>query len=159
MGKPRAVLTGWTALPRWQPAARCVRANGAAQARLGVVIGKKFAKRAVERNLIKRQCRELFRLRQPLLGGRDVLIRSVTVEPSCRSKGIGRNLVAVLLRQAFDADARTAWLLTTDAQAFFEKTGFNLVSRETAPAAILATRQAVELCPATAILLSRPITP
>ncbi|MET3446696.1 ribonuclease P protein component [Ralstonia sp. 1138] len=52
-----------------------MRANGAAQARLGVVIGKKFAKRAVERNLIKRQCRELFRLRQPLLGGRDVLIR------------------------------------------------------------------------------------
>jgi ribonuclease P protein component len=52
-----------------------VRANGSAQARLGVVIGKKFAKRAVERNLIKRQCRELFRLRQPLLGGRDVLIR------------------------------------------------------------------------------------
>ncbi|HWV04831.1 ribonuclease P protein component [Ralstonia sp.] len=52
-----------------------VRANGAPQARLGVVIGKKFAKRAVERNLIKRQCRELFRLRQPLLGGRDVLIR------------------------------------------------------------------------------------
>ena len=39
-----------------------VRANGAAQARLGVVIGKKFAKRAVERNLIKRQCRELLNL-------------------------------------------------------------------------------------------------
>ena len=52
-----------------------VRANGHPQARLGVVIGKKFAKRAVERNLIKRQCRELFRLRQPALGGRDVLIR------------------------------------------------------------------------------------
>jgi ribonuclease P protein component len=52
-----------------------VRANGHPQARLGVVIGKKFARRAVERNLIKRQCRELFRLRQPVLGGRDVLIR------------------------------------------------------------------------------------
>ncbi|CAJ0790812.1 Ribonuclease P protein component [Ralstonia condita] len=52
-----------------------VRANGHPQARLGVVIGKKFARRAVERNLIKRQCRELFRLRQPKLGGRDVLIR------------------------------------------------------------------------------------
>ncbi|WP_296226946.1 ribonuclease P protein component [Ralstonia sp. UBA689] len=52
-----------------------VRANGHPQARLGVVIGKKFARRAVERNLIKRQCRELFRLRQPALGGRDVLIR------------------------------------------------------------------------------------
>ncbi len=52
-----------------------VRANGHPQARLGIVIGKKFARRAVERNLIKRQCRELFRLRQATLGGRDVLIR------------------------------------------------------------------------------------
>ncbi|ACR32958.1 arsenic resistance N-acetyltransferase ArsN2 [Burkholderia glumae] len=90
--------------------------------------------------------------------GSDVLIRSVTVEPSWRSKGVGRNLVALLLRHAFDAHARVAWLLTTDAQAFFEKAGFKLSSRDTAPAAILATRQAVELCSATAFLLSRPIT-
>lgn len=58
-----------------------VRANGHPQARLGIVIGKKFARRAVERNLIKRQCRELFRLRQAALGGRDVLIRLQTKFP------------------------------------------------------------------------------
>ncbi|MCG5259320.1 ribonuclease P protein component [Cupriavidus gilardii] len=52
-----------------------VRANGQPQARLGIVVGKKFAPRAAERNLVKRMVRELFRQRQDQLGGRDVLLR------------------------------------------------------------------------------------
>ncbi len=52
-----------------------VRANGQAQARLGIVVGKKFAPRAAERNLVKRMVRELFRSRQAQLAGRDVLLR------------------------------------------------------------------------------------
>ncbi|MDR5777138.1 MULTISPECIES: arsenic resistance N-acetyltransferase ArsN2 [unclassified Caballeronia] len=90
--------------------------------------------------------------------GRDVLVRSVTVEPPYRGKGIGRNLISLLLRKAFDSSACAAWLLTTDAEAFFTKTGFKHVNRELVPASILATRQATELCPSTAALLSRSIT-
>ena len=45
------------------------------EARLGVVIGKKFAPRAVTRNLIKRLAREAFRLRRAELGGWDILLR------------------------------------------------------------------------------------
>ncbi|MBP0635192.1 ribonuclease P protein component [Cupriavidus sp. AcVe19-6a] len=52
-----------------------VRANGQAEARLGVVVGKKFAPRAAERNLVKRMARELFRQRREQLSGRDVLLR------------------------------------------------------------------------------------
>ncbi|WP_156811334.1 MULTISPECIES: ribonuclease P protein component [Cupriavidus] len=52
-----------------------VRPNGLPQARLGLVTGKKFAPRAAERNLVKRMARELFRLRQDQLAGRDVLLR------------------------------------------------------------------------------------
>ena len=52
-----------------------VRANGLPQARLGIVVGKKFAPRAAERNLVKRMVRELFRQRQDQLAGRDVLLR------------------------------------------------------------------------------------
>ncbi|WP_317925068.1 MULTISPECIES: ribonuclease P protein component [unclassified Cupriavidus] len=52
-----------------------VRANGLAEARLGVVVGKKFAPRAAERNLVKRMARELFRQRRDQLSGRDVLLR------------------------------------------------------------------------------------
>ena len=45
------------------------------EARLGLVIGKKFAPRAVTRNLIKRLAREIFRLRRAELGGWDILLR------------------------------------------------------------------------------------
>lgn len=44
-------------------------------ARLGVVVGKKQAPRAVTRNLVKRLVREAFRVRRLELTGWDVLIR------------------------------------------------------------------------------------
>ncbi|MCA3182375.1 MULTISPECIES: ribonuclease P protein component [unclassified Cupriavidus] len=52
-----------------------VRPNGQSQARLGIVVGKKFAPRAAERNLVKRMVRELFRSRQAQFAGRDILLR------------------------------------------------------------------------------------
>ncbi|WP_152624118.1 ribonuclease P protein component [Cupriavidus sp. IDO] len=58
-----------------------VRANGRPEARLGVVVGKKFAPRAAERNLVKRMARELFRQRQDELAGRDILLRLQTKFP------------------------------------------------------------------------------
>lgn len=58
-----------------------IKANGASRARLGLVIGKKFAPRAVERNLVKRVARELFRHRQHRLGGQDILLRLQTRFP------------------------------------------------------------------------------
>lgn len=42
--------------------------------RLGLVVGRKRVRRAVHRNLIKRQARESFRLRQDTLTGLDVLV-------------------------------------------------------------------------------------
>lgn len=44
-------------------------------ARLGLVIGKKFAPRAATRNLIRRVSREAFRVRRVEFGGWDVLLR------------------------------------------------------------------------------------
>jgi len=44
-------------------------------ARLGLVIGKKYAPRAVTRNLVRRLAREAFRLRRADFGGWDVLLR------------------------------------------------------------------------------------
>ncbi|MFC0574402.1 ribonuclease P protein component [Paraburkholderia solisilvae] len=44
-------------------------------ARLGLVIGKKYAPRAATRNMIRRLAREAFRVRRADFGGWDVLIR------------------------------------------------------------------------------------
>lgn len=58
-----------------------VREDAGPRARLGLVIGKKFAPRAVERNLVKRVARELFRRQQHQFGGRDILLRLQTRFP------------------------------------------------------------------------------
>ncbi|KVD81724.1 ribonuclease P protein component [Burkholderia sp. ABCPW 14] len=44
-------------------------------ARLGLVIGKKYAPRAVTRNLVKRLAREAFRTRRAEFAGWDILLR------------------------------------------------------------------------------------
>ncbi|MCA0175471.1 MAG: arsenic resistance N-acetyltransferase ArsN2 [Proteobacteria bacterium] len=90
--------------------------------------------------------------------GRDVLVRSLVVRPHARHGGIGGGILALLLRRAFDEGGRAAWLLTTTAAPFFERAGFKPVERSAAPAAILATRQAAQLCPSSAALLARAVS-
>lgn len=91
------------------------------------------------------------------LYGAEVFLRSVVVLPEARGAGVGKAIVARLARRAFDRGGRRLWLLTTTAAPFFEKIGFKRVDRTDAPAAILATRQAQGLCPASAVVLTRPI--
>nr|WP_208414982.1 arsenic resistance N-acetyltransferase ArsN2 [Rhizomicrobium palustre] len=92
------------------------------------------------------------------LYGADVFLRSIVVLSEARGKKIGRNIVPLLMYRAYREGAKTAWLLTTTASDFFEKNGFSRKTREDAPQAILQTRQAKSLCPASATLLSKKIS-
>lgn len=85
-----------------------VRANGRPEARLGIVVGKKFAPRAAERNLVKRMVRELFRVRQADLGGRDVLLRLQAKFPrtAFTSRGAVRRACLAELTGLLDVAAR-----------------------------------------------------
>lgn len=87
----------------------------------------------------------------------EALLRSIVVDPAYRGRGIGRNLVALLSYRAARMGARRAWLFTTDGAGFFARIGFKPVARETAPAAILATRQGTGLCPGSASLFTRSL--
>lgn len=49
--------------------------NALDHARLGVIVGKKEARRAAQRNYMKRVLRELFRHQQSRLGAVDILLR------------------------------------------------------------------------------------
>jgi ribonuclease P protein component len=55
------------------------RDNSLDHPRLGLVVGKKVAKRAVRRNYIKRTVREWFRLNRHQLGGMDYVVRAKIV--------------------------------------------------------------------------------
>ena len=93
------------------------------------------------------------------LYGGDVLLRSMAVTARFHGQGNGRNLALLLMRRAFNLGARQAFVLTSDAAAFFERIGFRRLDRTAAPASILATRQARGVCPASATLLTRRIAP
>ena len=71
-------------------------ASPTGQPRLGVAIGKRHAKRAVDRNRIKRVVRESFRAVRPQLAGHDVVVVP------------GRNVTRLSNRELFDLLAR-AW--------------------------------------------------
>lgn len=89
----------------------------------------------------------------------DALLRSLVILPDHRGKGLGDLATRLLLESAHSAGARRAYLLTTSAASFFERLGFEKIDRSAAPTAILQTRQATSVCPASAALLAKPLTP
>ena len=90
------------------------------------------------------------------LYGEHALLRSVVVLPEVRGKGFGKAVTEGVLARAARAGARQAYLLTTNAEPFFEHAGFAPIARDEAPSDILATKQATTIC-STAALLTRPI--
>lgn len=76
------------------------------------------------------------------------LLRSVAVAPDWRGQGIGATLVARCEYAAQAAGAKTIYLLTTGARAFFQCLGYADIARETVPPAVAAHAQFRSLCPA-----------
>ena len=89
--------------------------------------------------------------------GAVALLRSVAVHPRWRRKGIARALCDEAIRRAGTMGARRAFLLTTDAQAFFRQLGFAPIERASLPAEIRGTAQFRELCPASATAMARDL--
>lgn len=100
----------------WRRSAHFVvygRPTGGA-ARLGLVIGKKFAPRAVTRNLVRRIAREAFRVKRAQFDGFDVLLRLHTkfdrkAMPGASSpslKALCRDEIEMLLGKAAREAAR-----------------------------------------------------
>ncbi|MDL2408814.1 arsenic resistance N-acetyltransferase ArsN2 [Rhizobium calliandrae] len=82
------------------------------------------------------------------------LLRSFVVLPGHRDRGIGQAVMQKLLDKARDGGASAAYLLTDTAAPFFKACGFEEIERDAAPNAILATRQATSICPASAALMA-----
>lgn len=96
--------------PTWRASSQhfllLVSENGLAAPRLGIVIGKRRVKRAVDRNLLRRLMRESFRHRTIELSGLDVviLVRTDLHHPDKRliAEELGKVWTKLLAKRAAD---------------------------------------------------------
>ena len=85
--------------------------------------------------------------------GPSALVRSLAVTPASRGHGLGDALLRHVEVTAASRGVTELYLLTTTAEHYFIKRGYTSASRESAPAAIAATRQFAGLCPASSAFM------
>jgi amino-acid N-acetyltransferase len=75
------------------------------------------------------------------LYGANTLLRSLVVGENARSKGLGSALVEHAEQYAGSKGVRSIYLLTTTAEAFFKRVGYERIDRSRAPSSIERTRE------------------
>jgi ribonuclease P protein component len=87
----RRAIRGKVLMLHYQP-----RPEGNTEARLGLVVGKKQLKRAVDRNKVKRVVREQFRLRLANLPAVDLVVRLAVKPTPLDRKLLAEDFLALL---------------------------------------------------------------
>jgi len=83
------------------------------------------------------------------------LLRSVVVSPAAQGQGLGHRLTEAALDLAKTRGVETAFLLTTTAEGFFPKLGFELISRDDVPESVQASVEFQSACPASATVMRK----
>ncbi len=91
--------------------------------------------------------------------GDAALLRSVVVDSALRGQGVGELLQNELAQRAAAQGIHRLILLTTTAAPFFAKRGFRTITRDAAPAAMLASREFQGACPASATVMLKDLLP
>ena len=86
------------------------------------------------------------------------LLRSVAVDPRQQGKRLGHELTEAALRLAVAHSADTVFLLTTTAERFFPKFGFEPIARDDVPPSVQASVEFRSACPASAIVLRKHLS-
>ena len=89
--------------------------------------------------------------------GSEALLRSLVVDPGHRSTGLGSALVERAEAHAATHGVGTLYLLTTTAEAFFDRRGYHRIDRAVAPRAIRSTREFAGLCPASSAFMFKRV--
>ena len=85
------------------------------------------------------------------------LLRSLVVARNARNTGLGGKLVGSLEAAAVAAGIAELWLLTIDAEQFFQRHEFEIIDRTAAPDEIRQTDEFSALCPGTAHLMRKSL--
>jgi len=89
--------------------------------------------------------------------GKTALLRSLAVLPQQRGRGLGARLAGEILDRARRLGASEAVLLTTTVQAMAARMGFQVVPRESMPAAVRSSWEFKADCCGTATCMRLPL--
>ena len=81
------------------------------------------------------------------------LLRSVAVAPSARGTGVGGRLTQRALEKAALSGARVVYLLTTTAEDYFPRYGFQRTDRASVPTDVRESVEFTTACPSTATVM------
>lgn len=85
------------------------------------------------------------------------LLRSIVVKDHQRSKGVGREFTQKLMEKASEEGIRELFLLTTTADGFFIRLGFEKTERESATEALQQSYEFRQFCPSTAVCMKKKL--
>lgn len=85
------------------------------------------------------------------------LLRSVSVVEDARGKGYGKVLNEQIEKFAKESGISCMYLITHTAKDFFDKQGYCVIDRATAPDPIKQTDQFTGLCPSSAVVMKKTI--
>ncbi len=91
--------------------------------------------------------------------GHQGLLRSVVVAPSHRGTGVGQALTEQAIARARNGGLKDLYLLTTTAERFFPRFGFEPISRDSIRGAVLASAEFQGACPSTAVIMHSTLAP
>jgi len=83
------------------------------------------------------------------------LLRSVAVAPALQGSGLGRTLTDAAIALARTRRSPALYLLTTTAERYFPKFGFERVERRDVPPGVQASVEFTSACPASAIVMRK----
>jgi amino-acid N-acetyltransferase len=86
------------------------------------------------------------------------LLRSVAVDAEHRGAGVGNELTRIAVDIARRRGASAVYLLTTTAERFFRRSGFEIIDRADVPGGVTASEEFAHACPSTAIIMRKFLT-
>lgn len=85
------------------------------------------------------------------------LLRSVAVAVDQQGCGLGHELTNAAIRLARDLHAPAIYLLTTTAEGFFPKFGFERIARDEVPMSVQASVEFTSACPSSATVMRKSL--
>ena len=87
--------------------------------------------------------------------GKHGLLRSFVIEKQYRSKGLGARILSDFEKMASEQGITEFFILTTTADKFFARNGFEVFDRNAVPQLIANTTEFESICPASAVCMRK----